>query len=115
MLVSGHSHPPKPPVLWLDILGRSQLSAAPDLLPQCKKRLLVSNITETRPHWREIKTLGMGMAKPPIRSQIGGFAFRDRRSSPTLHTAKLACLNRVFALRLGFASDDVTRLALRPW
>src|SRR5262249_54150770 len=38
---------PKPPVLWPDLLGRSQLSAAPDFLLQCKKRPFVTAVTES--------------------------------------------------------------------
>ena len=65
-------------MLWPDLLGRSQLSAAPDLLPQPKKRLLVMNVTEGQTALARDSALGMGMAEPPIRPQIGDLAFHDR-------------------------------------
>jgi hypothetical protein len=34
--------------------------------------------------------------------------------SPTWDPAQFACLGRVLALRLGLASDDITRASLRP-
>jgi hypothetical protein len=39
--------------------------------------------------------------------------FAWRRSSPRRHLPKLVCLGRVFALRVGWASDDVAQFALR--
>ena len=62
---SGHSHPPKPPVLGRTLLGRSQLSAAPDLLPQCKKRFLVTNVTETQAALARGKDIGNGNGRAP--------------------------------------------------
>jgi hypothetical protein len=53
--------------------------------------------------------LGMGMAEPPIRPQIGGLW----RLSRARNRAQFACLDRVFTLRVGWASDDVAQFALR--
>ena len=50
------------------------------------------------------------MAEPPIRPQIGGFVFSLWASS-----AQLASLDRVLALRVVLASDDVAQFTLRLW
>ena len=57
--------PPSPPCYGRTLLGRSQLSTAPDLLALRKKRLLVTTVTETHAGFALPKRIGNGNGRAP--------------------------------------------------
>ena len=88
--ITAASYPRWAPRAWPDATRAQSIIGCAQSLAQCKKRLLVTTVTDTQAAFARCLILGMGMAEPPM-APDRGFAFGPTLIAPS---AALPCSSR---------------------